>query len=237
MVREAKPKNATETRTDEEIRGHIVEQLQWDERVDSRAVTVEVRHGDVVLSGTVATYGAQRAAAESARCVLGVQHVHNRVTVLYPNHTTAPKDSDIRLDAINTLSWSPNIDTSDVEVSVEKGVVILDGSVDTYPQKIQAEELIATLAGVREVKNNLRVQPAVDLIDEAIARDIASTLRNDPLVDAGQIVVDVNDGVVTLSGTVPNAEANLTALQIARNTRGVLEVISKLGVGRPQAST
>lgn len=229
MIRQAKPIDA-QPRSDEEIRRHVMEQLKWDDRVEADNISVEVHSGIVLLSGTVPTYGACKAARESAGTVLGVKSVHSRLGILFPNHTKVPEDSEIRLSAINTFSWSPQIDPSNIEIFVERGVVILEGSVESYAQKVRAGELLSTLLGVQDVKNHLAVAPLHDFLDDAVADDINAALKRDASAGTCGIDVDVTDGVVTLSGQVPDAAAYQTACQIAINTRGVLDVVSKLEV-------
>ena len=48
-------------------------------------------------------------------------------------------DSDIRRDVEDELRWDPDIDATDVAVSVNNGVVTLIGFVRSYMQKYQAE--------------------------------------------------------------------------------------------------
>jgi len=58
---------AVATRTDEEVKKNVADELSWDDRVDATDVSVDVRDGRVVFSGTVLTYAARRAAAELPR--------------------------------------------------------------------------------------------------------------------------------------------------------------------------
>lgn len=113
-----------------------------------------------------------------------------------------------------------------------EGVVVLAGSVESYPQKVRAGDLVATLPGVHEVKNNLKVEPIHDFLDDAIADDIVSGLKREGLAETGEIAVDVTDGVVILSGQVPDLAASQAACSIAMDTRGVLDVINNLEMRR-----
>jgi osmotically-inducible protein OsmY len=56
------------------------------------------------------------------------------------------------------LTDCPDVDASEVEVTVTNGEVTLMGGVDDRPQKRLAEECAWDIGGVREVHNNLRVQ-------------------------------------------------------------------------------
>jgi hyperosmotically inducible protein len=53
---------------------------------------------------------------------------------------------------------------------------------------------------------------------------IKTKLAADPVVKAHQIDVDTNNGVVTLTGNIDSQDAKDRALQIAKETKGVVEV-------------
>jgi len=73
----------------------------------------------------------------------------------------APKNyvrSDERVfeDVCETLTAQDAVDASDITVTVEEGVVTLDGNVATDHMKELAEEAIMDLPGVKSVRNTLR---------------------------------------------------------------------------------
>ena len=71
----------------------------------------------------------------------------------------------------------------------------------------------------------------MDNPDNSLKSDIGEELDWDPMLDDSQIVVNVQDGRVTLSGAVPTYyEVNL-AEQDARSVRGVKAVDNDLLVG------
>jgi len=67
-------------------------------------------------------------------------------------------DERIKEDVCDFLMQAPNIDCSEMEVSVDNGVVTLKGTVEERPMKRQAEEAIEYVPGVQDVRNELRVQ-------------------------------------------------------------------------------
>ena len=52
----------------------------------------------------------------------------------------------------------------------------------------------------------------------------------DDVVKARNIDVDTREGVVTLTGIVQSAEEEAKALQIARSTKGVVDVVDKIAI-------
>lgn len=74
-------------------------------------------------------------------------------------------------------------------------------------------------------------QPVGEQLDDAaIAASIESKLAGDPDVSAFNVDVDVNEGVVRLSGNVEKASARDEAVHHARTTDGVVRVIDDLKI-------
>lgn len=66
--------------------------------------------------------------------------------------------------------------------------------------------------------------------DSAITASIKSDFLADKAINGLSIHVETINGVVTLTGTVPNSEMKMRAESIAQSTDGVKEVISKLRI-------
>jgi osmotically-inducible protein OsmY len=69
-------------------------------------------------------------------------------------------DDRIREDVNDRLTDDWQVDATNIEVSVSKGEVTLNGSVTSRDDKRRAEDLAENVSGVRNVQNNLRVQLA-----------------------------------------------------------------------------
>ena len=67
-------------------------------------------------------------------------------------------DQRITEDVCDRLADDPHIDASDIEVSVKNGEVTLTGSVHSRHEKRDAEDLLESISGVRDVHNHLRVE-------------------------------------------------------------------------------
>lgn len=66
-------------------------------------------------------------------------------------------DDRVREDVNERLTADPRVDASDIDVRVQSGEVILSGTVDDRRTRRLAEEIIEDLPGVRDVRNELRV--------------------------------------------------------------------------------
>jgi osmotically-inducible protein OsmY len=87
----------------------------------------------------------------------------------YPQRTSyagrGPKgykrsDDRIREDVSEVLTRSHDVDASNIEVTVNDGIVVLSGTVDDRHAKRMAEDLAQDVSGVRDVENQIRVQPS-----------------------------------------------------------------------------
>src|SRR5438477_2730972 len=113
-------------------------------------------------------------------------------------------DSDIKRDVEDELRWDPDLDATDIAVTVKSGVVTLAGFTRSYSDKLEAEAAAKRVAGVLGVANDIEVRlPSLDQRpDPEIARDaIAAIVQRLPLVSE-QIKVLVRNGWITLEGHV-----------------------------------
>src|SRR3977135_2617087 len=89
-------------------------------------------------------------------------------------------DSDIERDVKEELEWDPDLDATDIAVSVKKGVVTLTGFVKSYTDKYEAEAAAKRVAGVVGVANDIEVRmPRADeRTDPEIARDAVAGIKS-----------------------------------------------------------
>jgi len=215
---------AIATRTNEDVKKDVVDQLYWDTAVDASDVKVEVSEGEVTLSGTVPSYGAYWSAEEDAWGIAGVWVVHNNLTIKYPPGAAAPTDAEIRENIEKVLLWHPDMDSKDIDAAVDRGWVTLRGTVDTYWRKIRAEQLITGLNGVLGITNELAVVPTRDVADKVIAEDIQAAVERQSNIAPDLIDITVSGGKVTITGSVPSLPAYRAIQRIAENTFGVVTV-------------
>ncbi|HQG31291.1 MAG TPA: BON domain-containing protein [Deltaproteobacteria bacterium] len=214
-------------RRPEDIMVDVSTQLFWDNRINDSNINIEVSGSRVILTGTVPSSTDRWEAEEDAYSIPGVSYVENRLRV-NPAAYPEPNDLEIRSRVENVLDWNPTIDTSRIEVQAHDGVVILKGFVDTYWQKTRAWEIASNVSGVREVINELKVKPPEEITDEDIENDIKRAFARTRYVDTDRVDVSVENGIVTLKGTVGDYYAYRTVQEIANYTSGVIEVHNRL---------
>ena len=144
-------------------------------------------------------------------------------------------DSEIERDVVEELKWNPDLDSTDIAVTVKDGVVTLAGFVKSYVDKTEAEVAAKRVAGVVAVANDIAVRlPATDeRPDPEIAREAVASLNQLP-ISAERIKVVVKNGWVTLEGTVEwHYQRNIAEAAVGY-IRGVKSVTNLIGL-RPRA--
>jgi osmotically-inducible protein OsmY len=135
-------------------------------------------------------------------------------------------DHEIELDVRDELEWDPDLDATDIAVSVQKGVVTLAGFVKNYADKHEAESAAKRVAGVLGVANDIEVRtPSVDeRPDPEIARDAVAAIKSQLPISSENIKVIVKDGWVTLEGNVEWQYQRKTAETAVCRIKGVRDV-------------
>jgi hyperosmotically inducible protein len=138
-------------------------------------------------------------------------------------------DAQILKEAQNKLK---NKRFSGVQVAVQSGVVHLTGTVPLYADKQDAEKNVGKVKNVTSVINDIQVQ-AGETTDQQLADKIGKQLAYDRVGYGNAfnaITVSVNNGVVTLGGHALGPVAKESALNLAKRTPGVKNVIDKIQV-------
>lgn len=116
-----------------------------------------------------------------------------------------------------------------IDVNTENGLVTLSGSVDHLLAKERAERIAESTKGVLAVKNQLLVEPTIRT-DEEIRENVETALTLDPATDSYEVEAMVEDGIVTLSGTVESGAEKTLAGKVAKGVKGVLAVNNNIAV-------
>jgi osmotically-inducible protein OsmY len=134
------------------------------------------------------------------------------------------------------LQFQPIVDAAHIGVSVQSGIVHLNGRLPSFAQKAAVETAVKRVKGVRGYVEDLIVQPHGDAhSDDAIAARIANVLEWGTLVPTGAVQVKVEAGWVTLTGDVEWAYQRIAAEGSVRRLDGVRGLTNLIMV-RPKIS-
>lgn len=220
-------------RNDVELQRAVKDAMLYDSRVRAERINMRVREGAVSLSGDVASLAAKRAAERNAKNTLGVRRVINHLKVKVPNW---PGDVEVTKRAQRALGRDAHLADFDLKASSHFGKVYIRGEVNTHFEKERAETVIANVPAALDVVNRITVdaqwEPKPDAV---IQEDIERRLRWSPLLDAEEIKVSVDSGIVQLQGTVDTwherTAASRHAFQCgARRVENKLDVRTQRGV-------
>ena len=140
-------------------------------------------------------------------------------------------DQQLKEDVTNELKWEPAVKETHIGVSVKGGVVTLSGHVPSYGEKYGAEKAAKRVFGVRAVANELDVKLASDtrMSDEDVARSCLNALRAHASVPDQRLKLVVNNGWVTIEGTVEwqfEKAAAENAIRYVLGVRGITNSIT-----------
>lgn len=113
-------------------------------------------------------------------------------------------DVQIQKEVMEELKWEPGLHTSDIGVTAKNGVVTLSGLVDTYLQKLSAEQAAKRVRGVKAVAEDIQIgnSPSYAKTDTEIAAAILTALEWNSAIQEQKIKIKVENGIVKLEGEV-----------------------------------
>jgi osmotically-inducible protein OsmY len=186
-------------KTDSQLQKDVMDELQWEPRVDHANIGVAAKDGVITLSGYVSSYAAKIAAEKATRRVKGVRGLAEEIDVRFPSD---PKTSDpeIAKRIADMFDWSVTIPRGKIAVKVEHGWVTLSGDVDYHFHRESAKELAGRINGVKGVTNLIAVKKAPSTAD--VRERIVAAFKRSADLDASTITVVTDGDTVRLGGKV-----------------------------------
>jgi hyperosmotically inducible protein len=228
----AQPSSAA--RNDNQIQTTVTQKLA--KKTDFRNVTASTEDGIVTLTGTVDLYQRKLDADKLARKTANSQGVRNLITVANPNvsdeqleQKLAQKLLYVRVGFDNAFDY--------FALGVRDGVVTVEGEDRTGIGRDEALADIANMPGVKDVIDNIALEP-VSIFDDGLRARAARAIYRDPVLSkyaidpAHPIRIIVANGHVTLYGAVDNKMDKEVAGIRANQLFGAFSVENKLEIVR-----
>jgi osmotically-inducible protein OsmY len=228
----AQPSSAA--RNDNQIQTTVTQKLA--KKTDFRNVTASTEDGIVTLTGTVNLYQRKLDADKLARKTANSQGVRNLITVANPNvsdeqleQKLAQKLLYVRVGFDNAFDY--------FALGVRDGVVTVEGEDRTGIGRDEALADIANMPGVKDVIDNIALEP-VSIFDDGLRARAARAIYRDPVLSkyaidpAHPIRIIVANGHVTLYGAVDNKMDKEVAGIRANQLFGAFSVENKLEIVR-----
>lgn len=204
----------------------VRDELRFDPSVDDTGITMGIKDGDVSLTGFAPSYSQKRFAAKAAQRVGGVRTVTDEIRVKLPASVKVT-DQEIASRANQSLAWDVSI-PEHVKASVQNGMVTLTGEVPLQFQKAAAARSISRLYGVTGVTNHIALKPTSQPTAGTEA-NISKALKR-LAIEGQNLTVAVDQGKISLKGTVPNAHQRRLAEHVAWSEPGVTQVNDSLSI-------
>ncbi|MCL4791193.1 MAG: BON domain-containing protein [Gammaproteobacteria bacterium] len=174
---------------------------------------------NLITLGVVAALAGNAWATESAPRTVGVVIDDAAITTSIKTKLTLEKDTKAR----------------QINVETQKGIVQLNGFVDSSAARSEAEKIAAGTDGVKQVRNNLEVRsadrPAGEVVDDAmITGKVEAALVADKRTSALRVDIETHEGEVQLSGFARNQAEKDAAAAVARAVTGVRKVTNSIDV-------
>ena len=214
-------------KSDSEIKQQVLRELKWDSRIAWSEIGVEVFEGVVTLTGAVNSYAKKNAAQEAAHRIDGVLDVAIDIEVRPGEFTRT--DSDIALAVRHVLQWDALVPDEQIQSTVSDSWVTLEGEVDLWRERQDAEASVLRLEGVVGVTNKITIAPkTVDV--EGLRAEIECALERRADREAHRLRIEVQDGAVELFGRVHSWQEKRAVLGSISHAPGVLVVRDHLRV-------
>lgn len=141
---------------DRDVRAAVHKELVTDPLIDAGDIVVEVRNGEVSLTGTVPSQDQVPEATAAARRVAGVTGVDTLLAVALPSRDYG--DDAALAQLVNAELAADRAVPDGVRATVREGDAFLTGMVRSSAQRAAAEDAVARVAGVLNVTNQIEVQ-------------------------------------------------------------------------------
>ncbi len=143
-------------------------------------------------------------------------------------------NQELQKDVMDELKWEPTLANvvSQIGVTTNDGVVTLSGKVNSYNQKINAEQAAQRVAGVKVVAEDIEVviPGKHERSDTDIAIAVKDALRWHSGVNEDLIEIKVENGWVYLDGTAEWDYQKKAAENSVKDIVGVTRVVNRISL-------
>lgn len=244
-------KTMTESISDTQIYSTLWAKYAIDDDLNPLDMDIEVENGVVSLHGTVDTLAEQKLAGEIAEGTNGIHQIHNHLKVNHDGTQStrdlSDKASELARDAsIETrLAFNRHVMGNDVDVTVENNTATLVGTVESRKAYAVAESIAKDTEGINTVVNNIEiVENKEDSYSEMVYAEMVrlSNMAEDSWVETkvetelilsqaietDEMDIEVVDGLVILTGSVPTDAQRDLAEELAADIVGVKDIENRL---------
>jgi len=217
-----------ERRSDSDLKRRILRELKWDSRISWASINVEVDEAVATLTGSVPSYAQKVAAQEAAHRVIGVLDVANDIDV-NPSDGFVRSDTELARAVRSALEWDALVPDDQIQSTVSDGWVTLEGEVNYWRERADAERAIRRLTGVVGVINKITIRKQAVNVDQ-LREEIEEALETRADRETERLRIEVHDGAVDLWGRVHSWQERRAVLGSISHAPGVAQVRDHLRI-------
>jgi osmotically-inducible protein OsmY len=227
--------------------------LSLNRHLDNANIEVSVVDGVVTLTGAVGTEIQKELAGEIVRSIKGVKSIQNNLVIsrglmitqqsIEPTLGERLDDLTIEASVKTALMLNTNVSARNIGVDSDRGHVLLTGKVASPAEAELARKIADDVEGVASVEFKLALEDEtateteggkksfVEKVDDVrVSAQVNAALMVNRNLDASEIEVASEGGVVRLSGIVHSGAEKDLAQKVAEDCWGVKSVDNQLRV-------
>jgi osmotically-inducible protein OsmY len=121
------------------------------------SVTIRVKDARLMLEGEVEDYEQRHKAEQVMSTLPGIKEVTNRIRLRTADGQVTVSPDEIRKRIQDTLVWRAELDGKGIRVLLNNSRVVLEGTVSSWAEASEAENVAWNVPGVVEVENRLQI--------------------------------------------------------------------------------
>lgn len=215
-------------RNEEKLEKEVMQRLTWDDRIDESQIQVSITNKIATLKGCVSTYPEKVLAEIETQFIPEIESVINEIEINFQESYGKIEDKEVEKAVFCLLNANSEINSDDIKVSIGNGKVRLQGKVNSYWKKDKIIKMASQIKGVVSVSDNITVIPDDETKDNEIKESLITLMSNSVHIDADKVQLEVNNGIVELSGILPSMSMYNAVMKLVKSTKGVIEIKDNL---------
>lgn len=208
----------------EKLEKEVIQRLTWDDRIDESQINVSVIDNIAILKGCVNSYPEKILAEIETQFIPEIKSVKNEIEIKFPESYEKIDDEEVKDAVFCLLNANSEIETNNIDISIENGMVSLEGRVNSYWKKDKIRKMVSQVKGVISVSDKIAVIPNEKITDDEINELLNTAMANSVHIDANKVKLKINNGVVELSGILPSMSSYNAVIELVRSTKGVVDI-------------
>ena len=208
----------------EKLEKEVIQRLTWDDRIDESQINVSVIDNIAILKGCVNSYPEKILAEIETQFIPEIKSVKNEIEIKFPESYKKIDDEEVKDAVFCLLNANSEIETNNIDISIENGMVSLEGRVNSYWKKDKIRKMVSQVKGVISVSDKIAVIPNEKITDDEINELLNTAMANSVHIDANKVKLKINNGVVELSGILPSMSSYNAVIELVRSTKGVVDI-------------